>query len=118
MATTVNPKQSPAAANPSPTELLHDLTSGIAGIGLVFVSFLGAIPGLLPGVLLAVLLGAVVVVPMLVVGVAIGAAYGLLVLVARVGSRGLSVVTRARVARDRPRPAPVRAVLRTLLGRA
>lgn len=93
MATHANRRPASPAAGPGPGELLHGVASGVAGLGLVTVSFLGAIPGFLPGVLLAVLLGAVVVIPMLVVGVALGVVYGVLVLVARIVSRGVSAIT-------------------------
>ena len=101
----------PAPSTPSATEMVEGLSDAVAGIGLAFITFLAAVPGLFPVVLLTVLLAAVVLIPMLIAGAAIGAVLGLLVLVARAASRARSVGAGARGRRDRSQPAARRAAV-------
>ena len=75
MATVTHPVKTstPPASDPGAIELIEAVNDGLAGAGLAFISFLGAIPGLLPVVLLTIAAAVIVAIPMLVVGVLIGA---------------------------------------------
>jgi len=106
---TRSPSNDYSPSTPRATDLVDELTPAFAGTGVAFVSYLAAIPGLLPMVLLTALAAAILLIPLLVVSAAIGAVLGLLRLVARILSGGISVVTRARVGRDQAQPAPRRA---------
>jgi hypothetical protein len=105
---TVTRYQAPESVQPTPapgaTELLDELSDAASGIGLVFVSFLAAIPGLFPVVLLTAVGGAILLIPVLVLGVAIGAVIGIPVLIVRLSVRAVAFVRRASRRRDRRAP--------------
>jgi hypothetical protein len=77
-----------------------------AGLGLGFMSFLAAIPGLLPAVLLAVAAVVFLAIPMLVVGIVAGAAYLLFRALARVAGRAASFFRAPAPEPERSEPAP------------
>jgi hypothetical protein len=63
--------------------MLGELSDATAGIGLLTVSFLGAVPGFLPGLALTVFGLVVLAIPLLVLGTVGAAIYGTIVLLAR-----------------------------------
>ena len=77
---------------PGATELLEEVANLSAGLGLGFMSFLGAIPGLLPCVALIVAALAILAIPMLVVGIAAGVVYLLFRAIAGIGARVASIL--------------------------
>ena len=68
---------------------------------MAFISFLGAIAGLLHVVLVTIAAAVIVAIPMLVVGVLIGAVWGIVVLIARLGARAVSMFSAPEQARAR-----------------
>jgi hypothetical protein len=90
---------------PGPTELLEDVADLSAGLGLGFMSFLGAIPGLLPCVALIVAALAVLAIPMVAVGLMAGVVYLLVRTIARIFRRAASVFRPAAPEPERPAPA-------------
>lgn len=81
----------PPASDPGAIELIEAVNDGLAGAGLAFISFLGAIAGLLHVVLVTIAAAVIVAIPMLVVGVLIAAVWGIVVLIARLGARAVSM---------------------------
>jgi hypothetical protein len=77
-----------------------EMADAVGGIGLFTVSLFGAVPGFLPAVALTILAGAIVVIPVLIVGGAVGLAFGLLLVLARLVSRGVTLVGGAREESD------------------
>ena len=77
---------------PRPTELLEEVADLTSGLGLGFMSFLGAIPGLLPCVALTVAALAILAIPMVVVGIVAGAAYLLVRAIAHIAVRTASIL--------------------------
>ena len=97
----------PPASDPGAIELIEAVNDGLAGAGLAFISFLGAIAGLLHVVLVTIAAAVIVAIPMLVVGVLIGAVWGIVVLIARLGARAVSMFSapeRSSSARRPTRP--------------
>jgi hypothetical protein len=76
---------------PGGIELLEEVADLSAGLGLGFMSFLGAIPGLLPAVALTVAALVIVAIPMAIVGVVAGAVYLVARAIARIGARAASI---------------------------
>jgi hypothetical protein len=90
-------------------ELAFGLIDALSGAGIVFMSFLAAIPGLLPAVILAALLIAPLLIPPLVVGAAAALLLGVLRAAAWALARGASLVVHAAPGRrtvPRPRQDP------------
>jgi hypothetical protein len=81
--------------------MLEGIADATAGIGLLSISFLGAIPGLLPFVALTILALLILAIPVLVLGIAVGAVFGLGVLFTRIASRAVELVARSRHPRRR-----------------
>jgi hypothetical protein len=80
---------------PPPSEGFADEMSDAAGgIGLFTISLFGAVPGFLPTVALTIFAGALVVIPVLIVGGAAALAFGLLLVLARLVSRGVTLAGR------------------------
>jgi hypothetical protein len=81
---------SPLPPEPGAIDLVEEVADLSAGLGLGFMSFLGAIPGLLPAVALAVAALVVLAIPMIVVGIVVGAVYLLARAIARTAGRAAS----------------------------
>jgi hypothetical protein len=103
MATSTHPitNRNAAASGPSAPEVLEGIADATAGVGLLFASFLGAIPGLLPFVALTILALVILAIPMLVLGIAIGVVFAVGVLIKRIASRAVAIATRSRRAQHR-----------------
>ena len=89
---------------PRPTELLEEVADLSSGLGLGFMSFLGAIPGLLPCVALTVAALVIVAIPMVIVGVAAGAVYLVLRAIAGLARRASSLLGPPAPEPSRPEP--------------
>jgi hypothetical protein len=88
---TLPPENATLPPEPGATELLEEVADLSAGLGLGFMSFLGAIPGLLPCVALTVAALAILAIPMVVVGIVAGVVYLLVRVLARVAGRAASI---------------------------
>lgn len=95
-------QQSKSVSEPGTLELIEATGDGLAGFGLAFMSFLGAIPGLLPVAGLTIVAGVVLLIPMLVIGLVVGALWGVAVLIIRLARRIVSMLT----TRDSPAEQP------------
>jgi hypothetical protein len=73
--------QSKSVSEPGTLELIEATGDGLAGFGLAFMSFLGAIPGLLPVAGLTIVAGVVLLIPMLAIGLVLGLLWGIAMLI-------------------------------------
>jgi len=91
---------------PGAVALLEEVADLSAGLGLGFMSFLGAIPGLLPAVALTFAALALLAIPMLVVGIVAGVMYLLVRVLARVVGRAASFFRAPAPQPEHSEPAP------------
>jgi hypothetical protein len=96
----------PLAPEPGAIELIEEVADLSAGLGLGFMSFLGAIPGLLPAVALTVAALAILAIPMVVVGIVAGVVYLLVRAMTRIAGRVASVFRRPAAEPEPSEPAP------------
>jgi hypothetical protein len=99
----------PLPPQPGAIELIEEVADLSAGLGLGFMSFLGAIPGLLPAVALTVAALAILAIPMVVVGIVVGVVYLVFRAIARIAGHAASLFRAPepeRVEPGRVEPAP------------
>jgi len=90
-AVTQPPKtDSPLPPEPEAIELLEEVADLSAGLGLGFMSFLAAIPGLLPAVVFTIAALVVLAIPMIIVGIVAGLVYLVLRALAHLAGRAAS----------------------------
>jgi hypothetical protein len=97
----------PLPPQPGAIELIEEVADLSAGLGLGFMSFLGAIPGLLPAVALTVAALAILAIPMVVVGIMAGVVYLLVRAMARIAGHVASLFSAPAPEPERVEPARV-----------